>query len=91
MERISKISKINRTENDLRQQENEKEKSKNAGFADFDSMLKEEEKKLEGTQNKKKKTNSLDAYKFEIQKSIAAQKKISQIKNEERENEHDEK
>lgn len=89
MERISKISKIKRTENDLRQKENEKEKSKNKNFEAFNSMLKEEERKLEEKQNKKKKTNSLDAYKFEIQKSIIAQKKITQIKNEE--NEHDEK
>ena len=89
MERISKISKINRTENDLRQKENEKEKSKNKNFEAFNSMLKEEERKLEETQNKKKNTNSLDAYKFEIQKSIILQKKILQMNNEE--NEHDEK
>lgn len=91
MGRISKIRKIDRIENNLKQKHNEKEKSKNADIADFDSMLKEEKRKLEEKQNKKKKTNSLDAYKFEIQKSITAQKKISQINNEERENEHDEK
>lgn len=89
MERISKISKIKRTENDLRQKENEKEKSKNKNFEAFNSMLKEEERKLEEAQNKKKNTNSLDAYKFEIQKSIILQKKIVQMNNEE--NEHDEK
>lgn len=89
MERISKISKINRKENYLRQQENKKEKSKNKNFEAFNSMLKEEERKLEEAQNKKKNTNSLDAYKFEIQKSIILQKKIVQMNNEE--NEHDEK
>ena len=49
-------------------------------------MLKEE-RKLEETQNKRKKPNSLDAYRFEIQRSIVAQKKISQIYNEEKEQE----
>ena len=52
-------------------------------------MLKEEELKLEEKQNNKKKMNSLDAYKFEIQKSIILQKKILQMNNEE--NEHEEK
>ena len=84
MKKISKISRIKRIENDLREQEKGKEKNKNN--ADFDSMLKEE-RKLEETQNKRKKPNSLDAYRFEIQRSIVAQKKISQIYNEEKEQE----
>ena len=89
MERISKIRKTEKVENNLKQKHKEKEKSKNADIADFDSMLKEEKRKLEEKQNKKKKTNSLDAYKFEIQKSRILQKKIVQMNNEE--NEHDEK
>ena len=89
MERISKISKITRIENNLRKQENEKEKTKDSDIEDFDSMLKEEKRKLEEKQKDKRKINSLDAYKFEIQKSKILQKKIVQMNNEE--NEHDEK
>ena len=89
MERISKIRKTEKVENNLKQKHKEKEKSKNAGIADFDNMLKAEKRKLEENQNKKRKKNSLDAYKFEIQKSIILQKKILQMNNEE--NEHEEK
>lgn len=55
MGRISKIRKIDRIENNLKQKHNGKEKSKNADIADFDSMLKEEKRKSEDKQNKKKK------------------------------------
>ena len=84
MKKISKISKIKRIGNNLRQQEKEKEKTTKESNLDFDSMLKEEERKLEEAQNKKKKTNTLEVYKFEIQKNIIAQKKISQIYDEEK-------
>ena len=87
MKKISKISKIKRIGNNLRQQEKEKEKTTKESNLDFDSMLKEEERKLEEAQNKKKKTNTLEVYKFEIQKNIIAQKKISQIYDEEKEQE----
>ena len=87
MKKISKISKIKRIENDLRQQEKEKGKTKNESNLDFDSMLKEEERKLAQNSNEQKRINSLDAYKFEIQKNIIAQKKISQIYDEEKEQE----
>lgn len=87
--KISKISKTNKIENKLRQQENEKAKSKKEDVTDFDSMLEEEKRKLEEKQKKNKKTNPLDAYKFEIQKSIITQKKLAQMNNEE--NEHEEK
>ena len=87
MKKISKISKIKRIGNNLRQQEKEKEKTTKESNLDFDSMLKEEERKLEEAQNKKKKTNTLEVYKFEIQKNIIAQKKISQIYDEEKQQE----
>ena len=87
MKKISKISKIKRIGNNLRQQEKEKEKTTKESNLDFDSMLKEEERKLEEAQNKKKKTNTLEVYKFEIKKNIIAQKKISQIYDEEKEQE----
>ena len=87
MKKISKISKIKRIGNNLRQQEKEKEKTTKESNLDFDSMLKEEERKLEEAQNKKKKTNTLEVYKFEIPKNIIAQKKISQIYDEEKEQE----
>ena len=79
MKRISKISKINKIENNLRQQEEPKTKTKSEKELDFDSMLKEEERKLE-------EKNTLDSYKIEIQKAMISQKKISQIE-EEQENE----
>ena len=88
MKKISKISRIKKIENNLRQQENEIKKSKNKKTSDFDIILKEEQK-VEDKQYEKKKISSLDAYKFEVQKSIIAQKKITQMNNEE--NEHNEK
>lgn len=91
MKKISKISRIKRIENDLREKEKEKGKTKNESNLDFDSMLKEEERKLAQNSNEQKKTNSLDAYKFEIQRSIIAQKKISQINDKEKEQEQEEK
>lgn len=87
MKKISRISRVKKIENDLRHQENGKEKTKKHSNLDFNSMLKEEERKLEETQNKKKKPNALDAYKFETQRSIIAQKNISQIYDEEKEQE----
>lgn len=82
MKRISKISKINKIENNLRKQEEPKTKTKSEKELDFDSMLKEEKRKLEG----KNKKNTLDSYKIEIQKAMITQKKIPQIE-EEQENE----
>ncbi len=82
MKRISKISKINKIENNLRKQEEPKTKTKSEKELDFDSMLKEEKRKLE----EKNKKNTLDSYKTEIQKAMITQKKIPQIE-EEQENE----
>lgn len=79
MKRISKISKINKIENNLRKQEEPKTKTKSEKELDFDSMLKEEKRKLE-------EKNTLDSYKTEIQKAMITQKKIPQIE-EEQENE----
>ena len=87
MKRISKISKINKIENNLRQQEEPKTKTKSEKELDFDSMLKEEERKLEEKdKTEKNKKNALDSYKIEIQKAMISQKKIPQIE-EEQENE----
>ena len=85
MKRISRISKIERIENNLRQQENEKEKTKKECNEDFDSILKEKEKKLQEKSNTRKKVNTLDAYKFEIQKNAIIHRKINQPKENEEE------
>ncbi len=85
MKRISRISKIEKIENNLRQQENEKEKTKKEYNEDFDSILKEEEKKLQEKSNTRKKVNTLDAYKFEIQKNSIIHRKINQPKENEEE------
>lgn len=87
MKRISKINKINKIENNLRQQEEPKTKTKSEKELDFDSMLKKEERKLEEKdKTEKNKKNTLDSYKIEIQKAMISQKKIPQIE-EEQENE----
>ena len=75
MKRISKISKINKIENNLRQQEEPKTKTKS-----------EERKLEEKDKTEKNKKNALDSYKIEIQKAMISQKKIPQIE-EEQENE----
>lgn len=84
---MKRISKINKIENNLRQQEEPKTKTKSEKELDFDSMLKEEERKLEEKdKTEKNKKNTLDSYKIEIQKAMISQKKIPQIE-EEQENE----
>ena len=85
MEKISKISKTKKVENDLRPQENEQARIRKGNAAEFDRMLKEEQRKLTEIANKQKKENTLDAYKFETQRNIIIQKRIAQMYKEEQE------